>query len=152
MSQSEVLDVFVGNEEISGTILEKFRDQSPDKVRVAFVTMINSFTKMITIRVNNERSYSIYAGYNEGLLRVGGLSYSFVQFPIDPDQPNILFSFWKSKELQLLERITDRNYSVNTLKGNTVVISWPNKNNNQYFLDRNNRETPDTLGINNPFN
>ncbi|EFA82705.1 hypothetical protein PPL_04400 [Heterostelium album PN500] len=105
-----ILDIFVGNEEISGTILEKFKDQPDNMVRVALVTLVNSYTKMLTIRLNRDVAYSIYSGYKDGFPHSGGINYSSVSFPIDPTKPNVLFSFWKAKDLGLLERITDRNY------------------------------------------
>eukprot|EP01133_Synstelium_polycarpum_P004339 gene4339-5066_t len=110
ITDDNLLDVFVGNEEIAGTVIEKFPDQPSDS------------------------SYSIYSGYRD-----------------DTSRPSVLFSFWKAKNFELLERITDRNYPMSLISGKTLIISWPNKNDSHRFLLKPRRCTPDSLGINSPF-
>jgi len=117
-------------------------------VRVVLVTNVNSYTKNITIHVNRDRIYTIYCGYRNGFQHAGGMNYNYVNFEVDPTRPNTLFSFWKAKNFGLLERITDRYYSLSSLAGNTIVISWPNKNDSKKFLQKENRLTPSQMNLN----
>ncbi|KYQ92972.1 hypothetical protein DLAC_05574 [Tieghemostelium lacteum] len=146
-----ILDTFIGNEDISGTIIEKFPDQTSNTVRVALVTNVNSYTKNLTIHVNRDKVYTIYCGYRNGYSHSGGIKYNYTSFEIDESRPNLLLSFWKAKDFGLLERITDRNYPVSSVRGNTLVVSWPNKNNHKQFLSKSNRLTPTQLGLFNPY-
>ncbi|EGC28863.1 hypothetical protein DICPUDRAFT_85072 [Dictyostelium purpureum] len=149
MSQGTILDTFIGNEDINGTIIEKFPDQPPNIVRVILETNVNSYTKNLTIHVNRDRIYTVYSGYRNGITYKGGIKYSQVSFEIDPSRTNVLFSFWKARNFGLLERITERNYSVSSIQGNTLVISWPNRNNSQQFLNPQNRHSPSNFGLSN---
>ncbi|EAL64063.1 hypothetical protein ACTFIW_012808 [Dictyostelium discoideum] len=146
---SSIIDTFVGNEDISGVVIEKFPDQPPNMVRVVIVTNVNSYTKNLTIHVNKDRVYTVYCGYRNGIpFRGGGTKYNQVSFEIDDTRPNILFSFWKARNFGLLERVTERNYSVSSIQGNTLIISWPNRNNPRQFELKQNRHTPSQLGLN----
>ncbi|EGG19833.1 hypothetical protein DFA_06935 [Cavenderia fasciculata] len=142
-----ILDQFVGNEEIRGTIVEEFKDQPIDTIRIVLVTLISSYTKMISVHDTPDSTTSIYCGYKDGTpVNYGGLVYSSQIIKTGfGTKPNILFSFWKSKDFELLERITDRYYPLAKLRGSTIIISWPNKNDSSYFLSKSNRLTPNQI-------